>query len=203
MGSEAAGLDEASGYVVGDGSKAQRDAAEVFQAAVGGLAGSVAGVWVIEVGEDIARSPLERCREGSEFGESVGERGCDGMNHGLESCFAELFLGFLVGDDHALVDAPSRLDFRVLVRLEHGIETFRLPVGEEQGSGAQHSAHAVERISFPASVAGGFVLDTLPAGARCAPANSSSTIGNENASTRCSTPSSTRRSRELGASASA
>ena len=53
MGSESAGFEQAAGDVVGEVPESEGGAAEVFEAAVDGLGGTVAGAWPVEVGEHV------------------------------------------------------------------------------------------------------------------------------------------------------
>jgi len=64
VGSEAAGVEQGAGDVVGDVGEAQGGAAEVLAPAVDGLGGAVAGAVAVEVGEHVAgpagQGPAER-----------------------------------------------------------------------------------------------------------------------------------------------
>ncbi len=68
-----------------------------------------------------------------------------------------------VGGHDALVGAPGRLDRGVLICGEYAGESGVLAVGEQADTGAQHSADAVERITDPAAVPAGVLLDALAA----------------------------------------
>ena len=59
MGSESSCFEECSGDVVGEVSESLGDAAEVFEASVDGFGGAVAGVGVVEVGQDVPGSAFE------------------------------------------------------------------------------------------------------------------------------------------------
>jgi len=58
-------------------------------------------------------------------------------------------VGFSVGGDHALVDAPGRFDLDVPVGGEQGFESAALPVGEQIGSGVQGPPGGIQRSSMP------------------------------------------------------
>jgi hypothetical protein len=72
-------------------------------------------------------------------------------------------VGVSVGGHGALVGAPGRLDRSVLIGGEDAGESGVLAVGEQADAGAQHSADAVERITDPAGVPAGVLLDALAA----------------------------------------
>ena len=69
------------------------------------------------------------------------------------SCAAAGPVGFAVGGDHALVDAPGRFDLDVLVVGEQRLEPLLLLVGEQVGAGVQGPAGPVERVVGAAAVA--------------------------------------------------
>ncbi len=73
MGSEAAGLEQGSGDVVGEVAEAEGGAAQVLQPAVDRLRRAVAGAGSVEVGQDILGALLQGPPEGEEFGEGGGD----------------------------------------------------------------------------------------------------------------------------------
>ena len=61
--SDVGGVDEASQDVVVEFAEAEGDAAQVFEPAVDGLGGPVAGVVVVEEGQDVAQAAFEGTRQ--------------------------------------------------------------------------------------------------------------------------------------------
>lgn len=60
LGSESSCFEEVVGGVVGEVSEPECGSAKVFEAFVDGLGGAVAGVGMIEVGQDVLGSAFER-----------------------------------------------------------------------------------------------------------------------------------------------
>ena len=92
------------------------DAAEVFEASVDGFGGAVAGVGVVEVGQDVCGSACECPAQCDELGQTSryarrGQRIDFGLHQGLTADF----VGIAVGVDDVLVDAPGDLEGDVLV----------------------------------------------------------------------------------------
>jgi hypothetical protein len=54
---EAAGLEQGSGDIASEVAEAEGGAAEVFESAVDGFGGSVAGAGPVEVGQDVGAGP--------------------------------------------------------------------------------------------------------------------------------------------------
>ena len=92
-------------------------------------------------------------------GDGVGER-VDQRGHQLAAAPP---VGFAVGADHALVDAPGDLDLDVIVAGEQGVEPLDLVVGEQPGAGVQHAPGGVERITGAAAMAMETLLDAASA----------------------------------------
>lgn len=96
--------------------EAEGCASVVFDAAVDGFGGSIAGGGVVEVGEDVLGSAFVGAAEGLELGRNGGG------DHGLAvdelAQQAWLFVGMRVAvdRDEVLVGLPGFLDFRV-----HGV----------------------------------------------------------------------------------
>lgn len=65
---------------MGEVSEAQGGAAQVFDSAVDGFGGAVAGAGVIEIGEDIGGSSFHGPAQRLEFCERVGDVVADGVN---------------------------------------------------------------------------------------------------------------------------
>lgn len=72
MGSEAAGLEQASGDVVGQIAEPECGAAQVFEPSIECLGRPVAGAGSFEVGEHIGGSLLQGPAQGGELGEPLG-----------------------------------------------------------------------------------------------------------------------------------
>ena len=66
---------------------------------------------------------------------------------------------FAVGGDHALVDAPGRFNFDVVVAGEQRVQSLCLLVGEEVGAGVQGPPGGVEGVCGAAAVPTGVLLD--------------------------------------------
>ena len=66
--SESSGVQEDSDDVVVQVGEAEGDAAQVFEPAIDGLGGPVAGVVVVEVGQDVAQAAFEGACQGHELG---------------------------------------------------------------------------------------------------------------------------------------
>jgi hypothetical protein len=67
----------------------------------------------------------------------------DQLRHQLASAPA---VGFAVGADHPLVDAPGRLDLEVFGSGEQGLQAAGLAVGQQIGAGVQGAPGPVERV---------------------------------------------------------
>lgn len=80
--SESSGVEEGAGDVVGEVAKAQGGPAQVFETAVDGLRGPVAGAGSVEEGQDVLGAPLQgasQCDQLLEFfGDALGQRGDHG-----------------------------------------------------------------------------------------------------------------------------
>lgn len=88
----------------------------MFEASVDGFGGAVAGVGVVEVGEDVPGSAFERSAQRHELGQAprYARRGpCvdSGLHQGLTADFA----GITIGIDDVLVDAPCDLEDDVAI----------------------------------------------------------------------------------------
>ena len=80
-------------------------------------------------------------------------------------------VGFAVGGDHPLVDAPGRLNLDVLIEGEQVDEAVRLHVGEQPGAGVQGTPGGVERVALAAAVAVDGLLDPAPHLSSASPAS--------------------------------
>ena len=82
----------------------------MFEAAVDGFGGAIAGVGVVEVGQDVPGSAFECSAQRDELGQAPGyARGGQCVDVGLYQGFAADFVGIAVGVDDVLVDAPGDL----------------------------------------------------------------------------------------------
>ncbi len=135
----------------------------MFEAAVEGLGGTVRGAGPVEVGQHIVGSLLQcsaQCDHlGQRGGDAVADRGDQAGHHGPASGP----VGFTVGRDHPLVDAPGGFDLDMIIAREQGSEPVLLPVGEEAGAGVQGPARRVERVTGAASMSVDGLLDASAA----------------------------------------
>lgn len=109
MGSEAAGLEQAPGDVVGQVAEPEGGPAEVLEPAVDRLGRAVGCAGPVEVGEHVGGALLQRLAQGDHLGERLRDAGADRvdqLDHQLASTLAVLLT---VGGDHPLVDAPGGL----------------------------------------------------------------------------------------------
>ena len=133
-GSESAGFEQRACDVVRQVPESEGAAAEVFDPAVDGLGGAVRRAGPVEEREDVCGALLEGPAELADLGQRGRDAAGDGVDHGLHHGLAMLLVGFAVGGDHALVDAPGRLDLDVLRDREQGFETGLLLLGEQRGA---------------------------------------------------------------------
>ena len=88
----------------------------MFEAAVDGFGGAVAGVGVVEVGQDVCGSAFECPAQGGELGQAPRyARGGQGVDFGLHQGLTHVRVGRAVGVDDVLVGAPGDLEGDVLV----------------------------------------------------------------------------------------
>ena len=88
----------------------------MFKAAVDRFGRTVAGVGVVEVGQDVPGSAFECPAQGGELGQTPRyTRGGQGVDFGLHQGLTADFVGIAVGVDDVLVDAPGDLEGDVLV----------------------------------------------------------------------------------------
>ena len=71
MSFESSCFEEAAGDVVGEVTEPEGGSAEVFEASVDGFGGTVAGVWVVEVGQDVPGSAFKCPAQRDEFGQAA------------------------------------------------------------------------------------------------------------------------------------
>jgi len=148
---------------VGEVAEAEGGSAEVLEATVDGLGGSVRRAGAVEVGEHVAGAFGQSATEAAELDErlrdSVAER-FDDRGQGRR-CLAPV--GFAVGGDHALVDAPGRFNLDVLVDREQRVESCALLVGEQACAGVQGSPRSVQRVVAATTMPMQVALDPPPA----------------------------------------
>ena len=88
----------------------------MFEAAVDRFGGAVAGVGVIEVGQDVCGSAFECPAQGGELGQAPRyARGGQRVDFGFHQGLTHVRVGRAVGVDDVLVGAPGDLKGDVLV----------------------------------------------------------------------------------------
>lgn len=100
-------MQEASGDVVVEVGEAEGDAAQVFEPAVDGLGGSVAGELVVEEGQDIRQAAFEGARQGPQLTGRIGGACVDAVDELVHHAARLAPVGFGVAGDDLLVDAPQ------------------------------------------------------------------------------------------------
>ncbi len=143
----------------------------MFESAVDGFGGSVAGAWPVEEREDVGRALSQGACEPADLDKGGGDAGADRVDHSLHHLLAALLVGFPIGGDDALVDAPGRFDLDVLVAGEQCCQACALLVGEEIIPGVQGAARTVEGVTRAATVPSRGLLDALPAPIVLTPSN--------------------------------
>lgn len=118
----------------------------MFEPAIDRLRGTVGGSGAVEVGQDIGGAFLQRVSQHGDFpqrgGDALADRG-DQLGHQVLALRA---VGFAVGGDHTLVDAPGRVDLDVLVGREQGLQPVLLLLGEQVQTGVQGPPRSIERV---------------------------------------------------------
>ena len=88
----------------------------MFEASVDGFGGAVAGVGVVEVGEDVSGSAFERSAQRDELGQAPRyARGGQCVDFGLHQGLTADFVGITIGVDDVLVDAPGDFEGDVVI----------------------------------------------------------------------------------------
>ena len=88
----------------------------MFEASVDGFGRTVAGVGVVEVGEDVSGSAFERSAQRDEFGQAPGyARGGQCVDVGLHQGLTADCVGISVSIDNALVDTPGDFEGNVAI----------------------------------------------------------------------------------------
>jgi len=133
----------------------------VFEAAVDGFGGAVAGVGAVEVGQDVGGASGQCPPECGDLVERGGDAGADAGDELFHDGSSFGLVGFAVGGDHGLVDGPGGFGFAVGVGGEQRVEACGLSGGEEVGAGVQDPPGAVEGVAGAAAVA----VEVLPGAA--------------------------------------
>lgn len=88
----------------------------MFEAAVDGFGGAIAGVGVVEVGQVVPGSAFERSSQSDEFGQTAR---CSRVGQCVDFCLhqspAPSLVGLSAGIDDALVDALGNLECNLLL----------------------------------------------------------------------------------------
>ena len=158
---ESSGVQEASGDVVVEVAESEGDAAQVFEPAVDGLGGSVAGELVVEEGQDVRQAAFEGARQGPQLAGRVGGFGVDAVDELVHHAARLAPVGFGIAGDDLLVGAPHDPQRLVAFVPEQPVETGALPVGEGAGGLQQDASGPVERVVPRAASAGGLPLEAL------------------------------------------
>ena len=104
----------------------------MFEAAVDGFGGSIAGVGVVEVGQDVSGSAFECPSQRDELGQAPRyARGGQCVDFGLHQGLTLDFVGIAVGVDDVLVDAPGDFEGDVAIAGEQVEDLVLLAWGEQ------------------------------------------------------------------------
>ena len=107
----------------------------MFEAAVDRFGRTVAGVGVVEVGQDIPGSAFERSSQCDELGQTFwNAHGGQRIDFGLHQSLAADFVGIAVGINDVLVGAPRGLKGDVAIADEQVEDAVLLAWGEQAGS---------------------------------------------------------------------
>ena len=104
----------------------------MFEAPVDGFGRAIAGVGMIEVGQDVSGSAFERSAQRHEFGQTPGyARGGQSVDFGFHQGLTRVRVGRAVGVDDVLVDAPCDLEGDVAIAGEQVEDLVLLAWGEQ------------------------------------------------------------------------
>jgi len=121
----------------------------------------------VEVSQNVVgalvQGPSERVELDQCFRDTAAERS-DEVGHQLATAASVLVP---VGGDHALIDAPGRLDLDMVLGREQRPQPGGLLVGEQVGAGVQGPPGRVERVSLHPAVAVDGLLHTPAAPVEC------------------------------------
>lgn len=88
----------------------------MFEASADGFGRAIAGVGVVEVGQDVPGSAFECPAQRDELGQTPRyTRGGQGVDFGFHQGLTADFVGITVGVDDVLVDAPRDLERDVAI----------------------------------------------------------------------------------------
>ena len=108
----------------------------MFEAAVDRFGGTVAGVGVVEVGQDVPGSAFECPAQRNDPAQAPWyTRAGQGVDFGLHQGLTADFVGIAIGVDDVLVDAPGDLKDDVAIAGEQDEDLMLLAWGEQAGSG--------------------------------------------------------------------
>lgn len=93
----------------------------MFEPTVQGLGGAIRGAGPVEVGEDVSGPLVQGAAQHDSLLQSGGDTAADGVDDGLHADASRGPVGFPVGSDHLLVDAPGGLDLDVVIAGEQGL----------------------------------------------------------------------------------
>jgi len=127
---EAAGFEQWPGVVVGGVPGVGGGSVGVLERSVDCFCWGGGGVWVVGEREDVRGVFFECAAKVLRFDERGWDAGGGGVDHGVHCFVPELSVGFVVGGDHALIDAPGRFDLDMLGEWEQRFESRLLSVGE-------------------------------------------------------------------------
>ncbi len=134
----------------------------MLESAVDRLCRTVARAGQVEEREDVRGALLQRPTEPANLGQHRGDATADGIDHRPHHLLRLLLVGFAVGGDDALVDAPGRFDLDVLLDREHRVQPCSLLLGEEAHAGVEGAADPVERVPGVTAVPESVLLNPLP-----------------------------------------
>ena len=103
----------------------------MFEAAVDGFGRTVAGVGVVEVGQDVPGSAFERSAQRDELGQTPRyARGGQGVDFGFHQGLTHVRVGRAVGVDNVLIGAPGDFECDVAIAGEQVEDAVLLAWGE-------------------------------------------------------------------------
>lgn len=108
----------------------------MFEAAVDGFGGAIAGVGMIEVGQEVPGLAFECPAQRHELGQAP-RYACGGqcVDFGLHQGLTTDSVGIAVGVDNTLADAPGDFEGNVAIAGEQVEDLMLLTRGESAGSG--------------------------------------------------------------------
>ena len=155
------------GGVVGEVVRVGGGAGGVFELAVDGFGGFVAGGGLVEVGVDVAGWLVEGGARLAQLARGGGNAFFEGVDGGGYRLLAlggvGVGVGVGVGRDRLLRDVPGGLDLDVVLVGEECVEVFSLLVGDQVLTGVQGAARFVQGVVLVAAVAVELLLDAASA----------------------------------------